>query len=886
MVRIGRPDERGRMKTRFRVSGMLAAVTAAAAIGSAPAQAAEPPETVYGVVDSGGVETLARTTTTTGTVTTIGPIGGLGIGEKIVSMDFRPATGQLYALTTDDEINVISGIATATPTATPFATVALAGAGDIDFNPVPDAIRVVGENGENIRIPVSTGAVIIDSTLNGSPTGAAYTNAVAGSQQTTLYDIDSNALYLQGGLQGSPSPNSGALTQVNSLSGLTSDLDDGGFDISPNSGRAITLRNNAGTRQLYDVSLKSATLDLGPAPSDQTFHAIAIQPAVAALSFTAAAGSVSEDGGSVVLTVRRVGNINLTPSFSYTVAGSGANPAGAGDFGTATPAGPIQFAAGETTKTITVPITDDELDEANETFTVTLTAPSGGVLGTPAAQTVTIFDQDAPVAAVGEGETAYAVDGANQLLTFDTAAPATVTTVGAITGVDGTVLGIDIQPATGRLFAVTSASKVYVVDKATAAATQIGSAAFTPGVAGARVGLDFNPVPGAIRLLADSQSLRISPVTGAVAGTDSAPAATVAGAAYTNSVSGAEQSTLYVIDSGDDQLKRIGGLGGVPSPNGGAVTVIGALGVPADDETGFDISGATNIAYATLNGALHRIDLGTGRATVAAQLGAGNLDVRDIAIAANPPSVRFAAGAVSVKESAGTATVTVTRSGSTDGVSNVTVSTTTIGTATDGSDYTALSAQPVQFAAGETSKTVAVPILDDGTVEDSETIGVSLALAPASPGASLATPNAATITVIDDDPETVTNTVTNTNTVTVTVPGAAPKADQALLIAAPSSLKRASLLKGLRLRSSCAETCVLRYTLKLGSRTLGTVSATINGRGVRTVTLRLTSAGRRALTSAFRKRSVRSRRLTLSGTATDSDGGRPASSRVTVTVTR
>jgi len=884
---------------RLRLGAALVALTAGLAATAPAALAVAPTETVYGVVDNAGVETLATLSTTSGTVTTVGPIVGLtATTEKIVSMDFRPATGQLYVLTSDDEVNVISNLNT-TPTATPLSltgvALTLAGAADIDFNPVPDALRIVGAAGENI--PLATGVVAKDTNLSGDAAGAvgaAYTNATAGPQQTTLYDTDSagEELVTQGGLGGVPSPNGGVTTSVGAYPITTTTLADGGLDISANSGRAIALRTVVlgGGRALTDIDLSDASTTVGVTSSDATLHAIAVQPAAAAMSFTAAAGSVGEAGATVTLTVRRVGNINATPSFNYTVAPGTAT---APDFGTATPAGPIAFLAGETTKTITIPIVDDELDEPSEAFTVTLNTNTGGSFGAPTVQTVTIFDDDdAPIVppAVGEPETAYAVDGAKNLLTFSTAAPATVTTVGAITGVDGAIAGIDIQPSTGRLFAVSATSKVYTINKTTAAATQVGTAAFTPTADGTSFGIDFNPVPNAIRFLssggAASQSLRLSPATGATLGTDTAPAGTTAGAAYTNSVNGANQTTLYVVDSAADTVKRIGGLGGVPSPNGGTVTSIGSLGVTTDGDVGFDISGSTNTAYASLQtvdgqATFHRIDLVTGAATAGAPIGNGSVNVVDLAIDAQPPSVQLAAAAVSVREGTATATVTVNRTGNTDGVSNVTVSTNTTGTATAGTDFTAVSAQAVAFAAGETSKAVTIAIADDASVEDSETIGVTLALAATAPGASLAAPNAATVTIFDNDPVTVTNNVPVPVPVNVEV-----KANQVLLISAPSSVRRAALAKGLKLTASCAETCAISYTLRLGNTRLGTAKVSRTGRGIATITLRLTKAGKAALTKAFRSRRVRSRTVRLVGTATDSDGGAPATATARITVTR
>ena len=56
--------------------------------------------------------------------------------------------------------------------------------------------------------------------------------------------------------------------------------------------------------------------------------------------------------------------------------------------------GTISFAAGETSKAIFVPITDDLYTESAETFNVALSNPTGGTIGAQGASTVTIADND------------------------------------------------------------------------------------------------------------------------------------------------------------------------------------------------------------------------------------------------------------------------------------------------------------------------------------------------------------------------------------------------------------------------------------------------------------------------------------------------------------
>lgn len=56
--------------------------------------------------------------------------------------------------------------------------------------------------------------------------------------------------------------------------------------------------------------------------------------------------------------------------------------------------GTVTFAAGESSKTISIPIVDDAYAEGPETFTISLSNPSGVTLGPPSAATITINDNE------------------------------------------------------------------------------------------------------------------------------------------------------------------------------------------------------------------------------------------------------------------------------------------------------------------------------------------------------------------------------------------------------------------------------------------------------------------------------------------------------------
>ena len=110
-----------------------------------------------------------------------------------------------------------------------------------------------------------------------------------------------------------------------------------------------------------------------------------------------------------------------------------------------------------------------------------------------------------------------------------------------------------------------------------------------------------------------------------------------------------------------------------------------------------------------------------------------------------PSSVQFSTANYSVNENGGAAVITVTRTGGSAAVS-VNYATSN-GTATAGADYQPASGT-LNFAAGETTKTFSVTIIDDTLVEGNETVNLTLS----SPvGATLGTPATAVLTIIDDD---------------------------------------------------------------------------------------------------------------------------------------
>lgn len=118
------------------------------------------------------------------------------------------------------------------------------------------------------------------------------------------------------------------------------------------------------------------------------------------LQFSSATYSGSEHGGSIALTVTRTGgssgSVGATVTQTDGTATGGAslcNPASGDDYIKATYA--VIFGDGETSKTVSIPVCNDAVDETDETFTATLGSVSGGAtLGSQSSATVTIIDDD------------------------------------------------------------------------------------------------------------------------------------------------------------------------------------------------------------------------------------------------------------------------------------------------------------------------------------------------------------------------------------------------------------------------------------------------------------------------------------------------------------
>jgi hypothetical protein len=268
---------------RLTVALLAAGMTA---IAAAPASAAD---AIYGVTDQ---NRLVRFTSEapSGFIADT-PLQGLAAGERVVGLDVRPSDDTLFGVTSANrgvQINPVTGAVR--PAFGPFAPALSGNSYGVDFNPQANALRIVSDADQNLRV-TSAGITVADTNLaygdgvNPSVGAVAYTNNQPNASSTTLYGIDSG----RDALVRIEPPNAGTLAVVGAL-GINVD-EPTGLDIAPsgNTAYAALKRNGQSGHELYRIDLAT-----GKATAATSAPAIAI-PAKSNLLDIAVAGSVPDD---------------------------------------------------------------------------------------------------------------------------------------------------------------------------------------------------------------------------------------------------------------------------------------------------------------------------------------------------------------------------------------------------------------------------------------------------------------------------------------------------------------------------------------------------------------------------------------------------------------
>ncbi len=261
------------------------------------------------------------------------------------------------------------------------------------------------------------------------------------------------------------------------------------------------------------------------------------------IAFDTAAYVVSESSASVIVKVVRTGPVTSAASVAYsTVNGS----AVAGSDYTTT-SGTLQFTAGLTSKTITIPLLKDTIVEGNENFSVQLSNPSGVQLGKVTASTVTITDDDVAGSFSFSAATYSGTEGGTaSIMVKRTGGNASGITV-QFTMTGGTATsGVDYSNATQTLtFGATETSKtitVGLIQDITTEATETVNLFLTSPSNGGTIGTQGTSVLS----IANKPDPNAVPVLGATM-----MKGTVGGAAFTaiaSSVIGAKTGTGVTIN--------------------------------------------------------------------------------------------------------------------------------------------------------------------------------------------------------------------------------------------------------------------------------------------------------------------------------------------------
>jgi hypothetical protein len=585
---------------------------------------------------TGPVMTLTPTATT--------PITGLQMGELVVGMDFRPAGNAamggrpLFALSNQNRlyrINVANGVATQVGMGQFMSPAPAPGMQfGVDFNPVPDRIRVTSNTGQNFRLNPNNGALVLPPA--GPPPDAPLTFAAgdpntgipsvvstaydrnfsgtferngAGAPATTIFVIDNqrDILALQGSINGSPSnPNLGIISTIGSL-GVDA-VGAVGFDITnPIPDGAVgtpftkTLTASGGAGGPFTFALAQGFL-----PPGLTLSSAGVISGTPTLS------------GVYNFTVRATDAMGGTSLQSYSV----------------NIIGPIKVSAERGLLSLTPPgATSSTLFSVN-LFTGRVTT-IGGIASTEGP----ISDIAVPL---NDPSTVFGLTTNGRLVTFSASRPGALTGSARITGVVAgeTLVGIDFRATVvpgqnNSLFAVGSAGRVYrlSVDLAngSAVAALVGTPTLAAPLAG-RIAIDFNPVPDRIRVVTTTnQNLRLNPDNGALAGTDtplayaandinSGQIPNIVAEAYSNNVpqglnndipGAIRATTLYGIDATQGTLVTQGPFSfdssiAANGPNGGQLFTVAPLtGLPMGvmqpgTLVGFDITPFNSLPAATV----------------------------------------------------------------------------------------------------------------------------------------------------------------------------------------------------------------------------------------------------------------------------------------------
>ncbi|MEW6219696.1 MAG: Calx-beta domain-containing protein [Thermodesulfobacteriota bacterium] len=220
--------------------------------------------------------------------------------------------------------------------------------------------------------------------------------------------------------------------------------------------------------ETYDVRLTYNDADGVTGTNPQTVSNIALP--IRSVSLTTAAQGVAEDAGTVTVTATLSATSGATVTVPFTVAGTATG--GGTDHNLAN--GSITVTAGQLTGTTSFAVTNDTLDENDETVVVTMGSPTNASAASPTVHTVTITDNDAtPTVSFTTASQATAGESGTATITAQLSAAS-----GLAVTVPFTVNGASTATGGGTDYSI-SASPVTISPGATTATITVTVAADT-----------------------------------------------------------------------------------------------------------------------------------------------------------------------------------------------------------------------------------------------------------------------------------------------------------------------------------------------------------------------------------------------------------------------
>ena len=483
--------------------------------------------------------------------------------------------------------------------------------------------------------------------------------------------------------------------------------------------------------ELDETIIITLTNSTGANLGTNTVHTYTItnDDAMPIVAFTATSSSGAESVTAPTITVTLSGASALATTVDYAASGT-SSASGGSDYTLA--AGTLTFAAGTTSQTIPLTIVNDLNTELNETVIVILSNALNATLGT-SSHIYTIEDNDPPAISFDVTSSNGSEATTNITIPVSLNAPyaGAVTVDYSVTGGTATAGGTDFTLANGTLTFASGISSQNIT------ATIVNDAAFESNET--FIVTLSNPTSGASLGGNVNHTYTIND--------DDAPS--IAFAATTSN--GSEATTAVNIPVSISMTATASVNYAV---TGGTAT--GADYTLASGTLNFTNGGATtqNISLTVNNDALNEADetiiITLSSPSSGINLGVNTTHTYTITNDDAAPTIAFAAATSgSTDETAANRTIAINLSAASGQAVSVVVTDLGTGSATSGTDYTAIgSPLTVNFAAGETTKNVTIPVLADTTDENDETINFQLS-SPSN--ATLGGQTTHAFSIIDDD---------------------------------------------------------------------------------------------------------------------------------------